>query len=217
MKEPRTEQQSPKSPTVAEVTGAAAFAVGLISAWLYAAGWTYAYHYFDRFGIPLLMVDIPKENYFLYGGIVVQQFLLWGLAISIAGIATVALWRWLRIDAARFKVPLGVLALLAAFWLGHQAAIAAAREQYVRQRESDYSAFPRVRVWLKDGTKSPNESLGPPVDLTTGCYRLLLHNQNRLFLLRPYKDASATNLPTLIAPWDQIALVRVLPDYTSCE
>jgi hypothetical protein len=38
----------------------------------------------DRFGIPLLMVEIPKENYLVYGGIVGRQFPVWGLAISAA-------------------------------------------------------------------------------------------------------------------------------------
>jgi hypothetical protein len=73
-----------KPPSLSELVGAAAFLVGLFSAWLYATGWTYAYHYFDRFGIPLLMVEIPKENYLVYGGIVGRQFPVWGPAISAA-------------------------------------------------------------------------------------------------------------------------------------
>ena len=55
--------QEAKSPSLGEIAPVAAFVVGLVTAWLYLSGWTYAYHYFDRFGIPLLMVDMPKENY----------------------------------------------------------------------------------------------------------------------------------------------------------
>jgi hypothetical protein len=40
------------------------------------------YHYFDRFGIPLLMVEIPKENYLVYGGIVGRRFPVWRLATA---------------------------------------------------------------------------------------------------------------------------------------
>jgi hypothetical protein len=216
MNTPHAESKA-KTPSLAEFTGAAAFALGLISAWLYLAGWTYAYHYFDRFGIPLLMVDIPKENYFVYGGIVVQQFPSWELVIGVVGIAAIALWRWLRLDAGRFKLPLGVLAIFAAFWIGHQAAVVTAHNQYARQRESDYSAFPRVQVWPKDSATSSNHSPQASPDLTTGCYRLLLHNQDRLFLLRPFKGVPVADLPVLISPWDQIQFVRVLPDNTSCE
>jgi len=206
-----------KALSLSEFTGAAAFVVGLISAWLYVAGWTYAYHYFDRFGIPLLMVEIPKEHYFVYGGIVVRQFPIWESVIVVITLAVIALWRWLRLDAGRLKIPLSVLALLAVFWLGHQVAVVAAHEQYIEQREGDYSAFPRVQVWPKETSKSPNGSPRSSADLTNGCYHLLLHNQNRLFLLRPVKGAPAADLPVLISPWEQIESIRVLPEYTSCE
>jgi hypothetical protein len=106
--------------------------------------------------------------------------------------------------------------LIAVFWIVHQAAVAAADEQYIEQRESDYGAFPRVQVWLKETGKSPDGSPRASADLANGCYRLLLHNQNRLFLLRPLKGAPAADLPVLISPWDQIEMIRVLPDYTSC-
>jgi hypothetical protein len=59
-------------------------------------------------------------------------------------------------------------------------------------------------------------SQGASADLANGCYRLLLHNQNRLFLLRPFKGAPAADLPVVITPWDQIEQVRVLPERTSC-
>jgi hypothetical protein len=62
-----------------------------------------------------------------------------------------------------------------------------------------------------------NRSQLTSADLAAGGYRLLLHNQNRLFLLRPLKGAAAADLPVVLAPWDQIELVRVLPNYTSCH
>jgi len=36
--------QKAKSPSLGEIAAAAAFVVGLVTAWLYLAGWTYAYH-----------------------------------------------------------------------------------------------------------------------------------------------------------------------------
>ena len=38
----------------------------LIAAWLYVAGWTYALHYFARFEVGLLALDIPHEYYLMY-------------------------------------------------------------------------------------------------------------------------------------------------------
>jgi hypothetical protein len=145
--------QKAKSPSLGEIAAAAAFVVGLVTAWLYLAGWTYAYHYFDRFGIPLLMVDIPKENYFIYGGIVLLQFPIWDLLIVLVLLAGIVLWRWLRLDAGRLKVPLSLVALLAVFWLGPRAAAVAAHEQFIEQRESDFGLY--TGKILKGGQSRP--------------------------------------------------------------
>jgi MFS family permease len=206
-----------KPPSLSELVGAAAFLVGLFSTWLYATGWTYAYHYFDRFGIPLLMVEIPKENYLVYGGIVARQFPLWGLLIGVAALVVVGSWRWLGAKVGRLTLPLALLAVLAVFWLGHQGGVVAAHRQYALQRETDYRAYPRIQVWPKEKANLMDGSSTASPDLTNGCYRLLLHNQNRLFLVRPLKGAPAADLPLLVLPWDQIEQIRVLPDRTSCE
>jgi hypothetical protein len=217
------EQRKPKTVSLGEVTGAAVFVVALISAWLYTIGWTYAYHYFDHFRIPLLMVEIPKENYFVYGGVVVQHFRFWALGIGITSVAAWALWRWLRIDSGLLKLPLSALAVFATFWIGREAAVLAADDQYLLQRNSSYRAFSRVEVRRKESTSSSSIPPNAPKESTTlkdlndGCYRLLLHNQNRLFLIRPIRDDPTADLPLLVLPWEQIELIRVLPDYPSCQ
>jgi hypothetical protein len=205
-----------KPPSLSELTGACALAIGLISGWLYATGWTYAYHYFDRFGIPLLMVDIPKENYFVYGGVVLRQFALWSVVIAVVGLAFFATWRWIGRWLGRLALPLAAVAVLALFWLGHAAGVAAAHGQYQVQRQSDYNAYPRVQLWPKEDA-TPVAGQPTPEALASGCYRLLLHNKERLFLARPFKGAAAADLPVLIVPWDRIAQLRVLPEYTSCK
>jgi hypothetical protein len=35
--------------------------------------------------------------------------------------------------------------------------------------------------------------------------------------IRPLKGAATADLPAVILPWDQIELVRVLPDHTNCQ
>ena len=71
---------------------------------------------------------------------------------------------------------------------------------------------------MKENNNKAADGLRPSsADLAAGCYRLLLHNHDRLFLLRPLKGAAAADLPVVIAPWNQIELVRVLPDFMSCQ
>src|SRR3954454_24094510 len=81
---------SSKPLSFGDVISAATFAVAVLTAWLYVAGWTYAYHYFDRFRIPLLMLDLPKEHYFVYGGLVVWKSL--GTAVVVAGCVIAPAW-----------------------------------------------------------------------------------------------------------------------------
>ena len=214
-------------PSLGEVIGLSTFLIGLISAWLYVTGWTYAYHYFDRFGIPLLMVDIPKEMYFVYGGVVLRQFSIIALAVVAVALVLSILWRCCGDGLARHGFGL-------ASGRGQQPEWSQCyRSQHcfgsdvtppsrsltdnVLQRESDYGGYPRIQVWLKQDGKPPADAPNPSSDLASGCYRLLLHNQNRLFLLRSFKGAPAADLPVLILPWDQIEFTRVLPDYGSCN
>lgn len=92
----------------------------------------------------------------------------------------------------------------------------APRAQFQRQRESDYEAYPRVQVWrTAEAARNPNNALSAE-DLAKGCYRLLLHNQDRLFLFRPFQGAPVADLATVVLPWREIASINVLPEYTSC-
>ena len=78
-----------------DVVSAAGLAVGLVTGCLYTAGWMYAYVYFDRFRIPLLMLDIPLEHFLVYGGLVVRQNI--ALALASVGAVIAPLWavaRW---------------------------------------------------------------------------------------------------------------------------
>jgi hypothetical protein len=218
-----TASDAKRQPSLGELIGVATFLIGLVSAWLYVTGWTYAYHYFDRFGIPLLMVDIPKEMYFVYGGIVLRQFLFIVLASGAVGLLFLVLRRKIGAKWHRSgnwpKAATGLVALLALaafFWTGRYAAVVVAHRQYVLQRENDYAGYRRVQVLLKQDSAPQTASPDSSGDLARGCYRLLLHNNDRLFLLRSFKGAPAADLPVLILPWDRIALTRVLPDYSSC-
>ena len=81
-----------KPPSLGDVASAATFAVAVITAWLYAAGWSYAYHYLDRFRVPLLMADLPLELYLVYPLIAEEQTLgiMRGI-VATAGLAIIVL------------------------------------------------------------------------------------------------------------------------------
>ena len=65
-----------------------ATALALVSALVYAAGWTYAYHYFGHFKLGLLMLGIPTRYYFGYGFLGVQRMVAGvGVALWVRGVA----------------------------------------------------------------------------------------------------------------------------------
>ena len=51
--------------------------------------------------------------------------------------------------------------------------------------------------------------------IASDCGRLLLHNQERLFLIRPVRGHTL-DLHTFILPWSGITALRVTSAYESC-
>ena len=210
------ETPSSQEPTFKDVAETSALLIALGSAWLYLAGWTYAYHYFDQFRIPLLMVDMPLEHYFVYGAVVLRYHGWWVGLILVVVLVLVWLRDWLPVAVRRRGVLIAAVITLLLFWLSHAAGVSAAHGQFQRQRATDYAAYPRVQIWRTAEAEQKAGNALAADNLVKGCYRLLLYNQDRLFLFRSFKGAAAADLPTVILPWSEIAAVRVLPDYTSC-
>ena len=68
--------------------------LAFIATWLYTAGWSFAYHYFDRFHVGLLALEIPKEDYFLYSFWVLQDHWGWALVSYLMGMGYLVLRRY---------------------------------------------------------------------------------------------------------------------------
>ena len=53
----------------------------------HTVGWTYVYHYFLQFRIPLLLIDLPFQHYFVYGGLVLWKNIWISVAVSVVVLA----------------------------------------------------------------------------------------------------------------------------------
>ncbi len=83
--------------------------IALITALIYAAGWSYAYHWYDRFELGLIGLGIPSPYHLMYGFWVLESF--WWLGLLVALLLAAALFAWdkvapLLITAAPVWVPL---------------------------------------------------------------------------------------------------------------
>ncbi len=211
-----TAAASPKPPSLGEIVSAAGFAITLVTAWLYVAGWTYAYYYFDHLRIPLLLIELPYQHYLVYGGLVVWKNPIWATAIVLVLVA-LALVSIPRARAAgRFVISAAVLAvILGLFALARIGGVDTAGADFEAERASDFGAYPRVAIALK---REAIEAIGDRLaDIPhTDCGRLLLVSGGRMFLIRPIRGAAAATLDTFVVGMGQVDAIRVVGEYRSC-
>jgi len=60
--------------------------IGLGAALIYVAGWSYAYHWYGRFGLGLVPLDIAREHLLLYGFWTLRVH-WWVLLLPVAALA----------------------------------------------------------------------------------------------------------------------------------
>ena len=179
------------------------------------AGWTYALHYFRRFEVGLLALEIPHEYYLMYGSWVVRS---WGWAAGIVAALTLigVSWRPVRVLSQGRGRPLVVVlacvVLVLAPLLGRQSA----HEHYETWSAADFQPYPRVKVWLKPEAQDLDAMQDLAETLPLGCHRLLVQSQSALFVFRPRAGVSHLQLAVLAIPLSEVRSMRVIPHYDSC-
>jgi len=202
---------------------------------LYTAGWSFAYHYFDRFHLGLIGLDISKEHLFLYSFWVIRdQVLLSVIALLLVVIIYVLVkygFKRVKIGTSNKKaenqidlydgrriwlivklilMPTMTLAVFSLFYyMGSRMAVSL----YEQQVLADFPSYPRVKVWL---TEQAQKEAGAVADVwRKGCFRLLLRDENYLYIFESAK--AGDKIPTEIIPTRLVRSVRVLPQYHSCD
>ena len=143
---------------IGDVVSSVGAALGLIAAWLYVVGWAYAYAYFDRFRIPLLLVDIPFQHMLVHGGLILLKNLRLSMLITMLFIA--ALWGLSRRSLQLGRILVSTIIVVGMFGLAHAGGIGTAIDDFRAERDSDYEAYPRLRLLLKNDMMEAREALG---------------------------------------------------------
>lgn len=211
----------PASDGLTQLAGYAAglgLLVGLIAAWLYMAGWAYAYHYFGHYRLGLAPLAIPREYIALYGLWVAQAHpLQLGLAVLLLVLVAGAPPALQEQPVVRWLLRTATVALVVLLcFLGYSLAVELAERQHAEDAADDFPGHPRLQVWVVDAWAA-DSALGPLAkELAEGCHRLLFQNTTALFLFRPRRDAALVDLPVLTVPFAQLRATRLLPDRRSC-
>lgn len=205
-----------------------------LAALLYIAGWSFAYHYFGRFHLGLIGLDIPKEYLFLYSFWVIRDQIILSAVCIVTVFILYTLYKhgfhWKNsgnlIGKAKpskdadsghgLRQTAGVILLafliLAVFWIFYSLGDRAAGSLYDTQVAEDFPSYPRVRVWVTDDAR--NEAGTIADRWGDGCFRLLLRNKENLYI---FESAGIRDkVPTEIIPTRLVRLVRILPQYHRC-
>ena len=172
---------------------------------LYVSGWSYAYHYFGKFHIGLLALEIPREYYFVYSFWVLRSQVLWVAVLMIAAVLVSFRVRLVQMPLAGW---VGTLAVVLLLWLSYQGGAATAMQDYQQDQSKDFPAHPRIRVWV-DGAEGATAISEPREAMTDGCHRLLLQNESRAFVFRPRRDAPGAELSVKVIPMSDVAELRI--------
>lgn len=182
--------------------------VGLGTAWLYTAGWSYAYRWFSEFELGLIGLDIPHEYLLLYGFFTLRGALWVPILVMVAG---VVVW-WLISQATtssawQDEVPTflwrtALIWLLLAFLIAAHLGEAQGARDYRRHYDQGFARFPLAQVWVKPGALTSKLTN----DLANLKYRVLFHGKglDKLYLIKdPRVDAQGRPSgapPTLVIP-----------------
>lgn len=204
-----------EAPSLSDMLTAVGMLIGLATAWLYMAGWNYAYSYFDHFRIPLLMIDLPFEHYLMYGGSLATKFPVRTIALLFGLVAVALIVR--RLAHVLGKVGLTIVAIIAGFVLvdlARRGGDAAARDDIRTLESTDFAAFPRVQ-FVFDAKSDVQKTIG---DVATGdCGRLVAAGRERMFVIRPIKGAPTASLATIVVSAKSSEIFVVTTEYSSCK
>lgn len=208
-----------------------AWITGLVLAWLYAAGWSYAYRWYARFDLGLNGLDLPIETVLMYGYWVLRAH--WVLLLPV--LAVWPLWT-LVAPAVRRRGAAGLrrvsrlllpavlpLAALLAFALAYTLGARAADQRFVAHRDHGFRCLPRARVGLVPHTdRGPAIAAladglartAPPPGTPEAEWRLLVQSTSLLVLIKPEPQG-----PPVVAlvPWENLDVARLSPVVAGCE
>jgi len=106
--------------------------------------------------------------------------------------------------------PVFILVLFCGFYyLGERTAASL----YQKQVQSDFSSYPRAKVWLTE--KASKEAGAIAQEWSKGCYRLLLRNKDHLYIF--YAGGYDEKISVEIIPQSKVSSVRILPIYASSK
>jgi len=192
----------------------------IVFALLYTAGWSFASHYFGHFNVGLSALELPKENFLIYSYWVISDHkgLLFFCVVNFLGLIWALVFtihQWVTHPSARFYLTLMIFPfiILILFAISYRLGTLSADIRFKAQKADSYPAYPSIEIFQTDGA-SPKQLTE---SLTSGCYRQLIQNKDKVFVFKPIKSVPQSELSTLVIPMSQLHGMRLLPERKLCD
>lgn len=157
-------------------------AIALVTAWLFALGWTYLHDYYRYFGINVSSLDFPVYHYLIFSLARFVSFRLPGLFLALMITLILALiGAGMQTQRIIWAFPITVCYLLI-FWSGFWVAALDARQAAFRDMGPD-SSLPQFVFEPKEGKQLQEHTLQTALDSPD--LRLLLESKDRVFVFEP--------------------------------
>lgn len=148
---------------------------------VYVAGWWWLYNFMKGFNLHQVVLDIPKEYYFVYAFRVFKTY-FYCLIPLIAVICGVCVYVLTRLDGSLSLPVIWIIlatGVLVFYYLSEQAAL----DYFDKIVADKFRHYPKVFVQL-DNKEVKNVAQLHIEDLSAGHYRLLLQGKERILLFR---------------------------------
>ena len=184
--------------------------ITLGAALIYVMGWSYAYHWYDRFNLGILGLEIPLEYFMMYGFWSLRH--AWWLVFIYA--VAVGVWMFTQRLVRPWLWRIAPVGLLLIFWLAYALGEQAAYADYTAHQGNQLACYPLVRLGIKQEAgraKQMDELAGQLVERD---YRLLLQTKNLLVVIKP---KVLTAPVAVIIPLSSVDILRLTPVNPGCH
>ncbi|MFN3077941.1 MAG: hypothetical protein ABT940_13920 [Alphaproteobacteria bacterium] len=196
-----------------------AIGVGLAGALLYLIGWGFAAEYYARFGLGLAGFDIPREYFFAWGMTVLMEG--WGLLLIGWAVPVCVAIRW---GSRAWQMLVWSVCLVGLAWSASSLAHRHGRQVADNSLAAGLPGLPNVELTLREDGPS-KEGAFPAAgeadlrqQLKSGCWRLLIQDRRRLWLIRPVAGVPDAWPAVDMVPLRRVVRMRVLPrPVRSCD
>lgn len=212
--------------TIVEIIGLTT----LITAWLFAVGWSFAYAYFELWRMPMTALSLDLDHLVYYGFDAARRHWVWaslGLAVGLVLMAATP-WamRWLGVRA---MIAVCTLAVGAAFAGGGYLGVYAANAIHADMRAVSYKNLPVVVLdmapdWLRSdlpaGASDDETFLAARAAhlrkeaAAQDCHRMVFLDPDTLWTVRAHREnsdgsPSGEEIAVAAIPRDQIRAMRL--------